>query len=377
MLSSIPLFDEFSSSLGREISGSRFRAIDSMIYLTYRCTSRCKTCNIWKRNAEGSADTELGWDKWKIILGRLKDYGIKTLEIFGGDALLRKDIIYDVISYCRANGIGTYFPTNSLLLDREAAKRLVEAGLSTIYFSLDDVDVENDKIRGQKGAFDLVANAIDNLCRERGSRTYPKIIVCTTISNLNYDHFERVADFLRDFPINAVYPRVVCEFPKENIENSVIDGVMPEPYFVTTEDASHLLTMDQLKVFKDSVERAKKNDGGKPLYINSTSIETAGDKAFTEAIHPDRKCLICSTFVTVNPLGDVTPCPMFNKYTIGNLLEQPLEEMWGNARHKKFVKSQRSKEIKICSNCVMRCYYPTFSETCTHYFKKIVKKVAS
>jgi len=88
----IPLLDEFSTSLGREISASRFRAIDSMIYLAYRCTSRCKTCNIWKRNAEGSADTELGRDKWKIILGRLKDYGIKSLEIFGGDALLRKDI---------------------------------------------------------------------------------------------------------------------------------------------------------------------------------------------------------------------------------------------------------------------------------------------
>jgi len=221
----------------------------------------------------------------------------------------------------------TFFPTNSLLLDGEAAKRLVESGLNTIYFSLDDVDVENDKIRGQKGAFDLVANAMDNLCRERGQGEYPKIIVCTTISNMNYDHFEKVADFLRGLPIDAVYPRVVCEFSNKNIEQYVVDGVKPEPYFITTEGSSHLLTMDHVTVLKASLKRAKLKDGGKSLYINSMAIEAAGDEAFTKGIHPDKKSLICSTFVTVNPLGDVTPCPMFNNYIIGNLLDQSLEEM--------------------------------------------------
>ncbi len=376
MTLSLP-FDEFTKSLMRELSARQFRAIDSMIYLTYRCTSRCKTCNIWKRNAEESSETELGWDKWKIILDRLKAGGVRSLEIFGGDALLRKDIIYDVISYCRDSGIETFFPTNSLLLDKDAARRLVKSGLGTIYFSLDDVDVENDKIRGQTGAFNLVANAIENLCRERGAGTTPYIVICTTISNLNYNHFEKVVDFLRQFPVDALYPRVVCEFTNENIEKSVIDGIKPEPYFITTEDSSHLLTPEQVKIFMDSVKRAKCGDPERPIYINSGAVEASGAEAFTAGIHPDRRCLIASTFVTVDPLGNVTPCPMYNKYTIGNLLENTLDEIWGNIRHRRFVKSQKAHEIAICKNCVMRGYYPTFGETCSHYLKKTLGKIAS
>ncbi len=374
----IPLLDEFSGSITREISAGRYRAIDSMIYLTYRCTSRCKTCNIWKRNAEGSQDTELGWDQWRVILGRLSSYGIKSLEIFGGDALLRKDIIYDVIAFCRDKGMETFFPTNSLLLDREAARRLVASGLGTIYFSLDDVDVENDRIRGQKGAFELVARAMENLCRERGRGAGPKIIVCTTISNMNYDHFERVADFLRDFPVDALYPRVVCEFSRKNIEESEVEGIRPEPYFVTTEDTSHLLTREQVLVFKESLQRARlKGRGGKSLYINSRAVEAAGDDAFIRGRHPEKKCLVCSTFVTIDPLGNVTPCPMFNRYSIGNLLESSLCEIWGNAAHRKFVSAQREGAVRICSNCVMRGYYPTLSETCAHYLRKTMARVAS
>ncbi|MFQ5354043.1 MAG: radical SAM/SPASM domain-containing protein [Thermodesulfobacteriota bacterium] len=373
---SIP-FDEFTRSLVRELSAKKFRPIDSMIYLTYRCTSRCKTCNIWKRNAHESKDTELGWDKWEIILGRLKAGGIKSLEIFGGDALLRKDLIYDVISYCTDNGIETFFPTNSLLLDRESARRLVDSGLGTIYFSLDDVDAGNDEIRGQDGSFNLVSKAIENLCSERGQGKTPNIVICTTISNLNYNHFENVVDFLRKYPVDAVYPRVVCEFTKENIESSVIDGVKPEPYFTTTEELSHLLTEEQLKIFMDSVRRAKYRDTDKPIYINTGAIDSAGGDAFTKGEHPERRCLICSTFVTVDPLGNITPCPMYNKYTIGNLLESSLDEIWGNIRHRRFVRSQKKRGLDICKNCVMRGYYPTFSETCAHYLKKTLRKIAS
>jgi len=184
-------------------------------------------------------------------------------------------------------------------------------------------------------------------------------------------------DFLRDYPVASVYPRVVGEFTDANIKHSVVGGVTTEPFFVTTEDVSHLLTEDQLNVFKDSLKRAKAKTSGGSMYINSVAIESAGDDAFTKGIYPDKKCLVCSTYLAIGPKGDVTPCPMFNQYAIGNLLEHPLDEIWGNERHKKFVKAQRNKEIKICSNCVTRGYFPAISETCCYYLKKAVSKVRS
>jgi len=186
---------EILQTLKREYYGQKVRAMDAMVYLTNRCTSRCKTCNIWKRNAEDNS-RELGWNEWAVILNKLKAYGIKTLEIFGGDALLRKDIIYNVIRFCDKNGIETFFPTNSILLDRETAKGLVDAGLGTVYISIDDVGLKNDAIRGKDGSFNMVKSALENICRERGSGKRPHIVICTTISSLNFTHFQEIVNFL-------------------------------------------------------------------------------------------------------------------------------------------------------------------------------------
>ncbi|MCK4818166.1 radical SAM protein, partial [bacterium] len=136
----------------REVMSHRVQGIDALIFLTYRCTSRCKTCNMWKRKT-ANIKAELGWKQWKNILVDMKNYGVKSIEIFGGDALLRKDIIFEIIKFCTAHGIDTYFPTNSILMDEETAKKLVDAGLGTIYFSLDDIYKESDRIRGVNDSF--------------------------------------------------------------------------------------------------------------------------------------------------------------------------------------------------------------------------------
>jgi len=360
--------EDILNSFKREYYGHRVRAIDAMLYLTNRCTSRCRTCNIWKRNGD-AASGELGWAEWSVILKKLKDYGIKTLEIFGGDALLRKDIIFKAIRYCRDNGIETYFPTNSILLDAETARNLVEAGLGTIYISLDDVGTRNDAIRGQDGTFDRVKGAIENICRERkGER--PHIIICTTISNLNFAHFKDIVEFLKDYPVNAVYPRVVAEFSPENIARSAVGGVLPEPYFTTSDGESHLLSPEQTREFRETVKEMKAEKNGPGVYVNYWAVDMAKDEAFTRGVHEFKRCLICSTFITVDPFGNVVPCPMYNRYAIGNLLKDDLESVWGNMKHRAFIREQKKKTTKVCENCIMRVYYPTLGETCSYYLKK-------
>jgi len=362
---------EILQTLKREYYGQKVRAMDAMVYLTNRCTSRCKTCNIWKRNAEDNS-RELGWNEWAVILNKLKAYGIKTLEIFGGDALLRKDIIYNVIRFCDKNGIETFFPTNSILLDRETAKGLVDAGLGTVYISIDDVGLKNDAIRGKDGSFNMVKSALENICRERGSGKRPHIVICTTISSLNFTHFQEIVNFLKNYPVNAIYPRVVGEFNNDNIRNSAINGITPEPYFTTSDGDSHLLTKEQVKEFRNLIAEMKSSSPG--IYINYGAIDAAGDRAFTEGVHESRRCLICSTLITIDPFGNVVPCPMYNRYTIGNLLDDELESVWGNMKHRIFIKEQKKKKIKICENCIMRVYYPTIGDTCAHYLKKVLPK---
>ncbi|MCR4286726.1 MAG: radical SAM protein, partial [Deltaproteobacteria bacterium] len=293
---------------------------------------------------------------------------------FGGDALLRKDLIFNVIKFCKKNGIETFFPTNSLLMDRDAAKELVDSGLDVIYISLDDIGSRHDEIRGKDGTFKLVRNAIENIARERGGGKTPRIIICTTISNLNYKHFADIAEFLEDYPVDTIYPRVLGEFDKEFINNSAVKGIRPEPYFTSSDRTSHLLKEAEAREFRDAVKKMKLSRKGKRIYINFRAIDEAGDQALTKGIHALKKCLLCSTFVTVDPYGNVIPCPMYNRYIIGNLLKDGLEDIWGNDKHQFFIKEQKRKKIEICKNCIMRIYYPNLPETCAYLLKRTKEK---
>ncbi|MBE9528969.1 MAG: radical SAM protein [Proteobacteria bacterium] len=369
---------DFKASLahGRERDNcSRdVKAIDAIIYLTYRCTSRCKTCNIWKRNEVTDKTAELGWEEWKQILTNMRDYGIKSVEIFGGDALLRKDIIFDIIRFCTDNGMGTYFPTNSISIDRETVKKFVDTGLDTIYFSLDNVGSKHDEIRGKDGGFTLVKEAIENFAELRGEKEKPTIVICNTISKNNYDSLEDITEFSSKYPVDAVYPRVMEEYSQENIDASAVDGVLPEPYFTPTDDISNLMSEEQAREFWNVIDKSMKSTD-KSVYVNYMGPLTITNEVLTKGSHAIPKCRLCTTVITVDPLGNVTPCLMFNNYHIGNLLTEKLTDIWGNDRHKLFIEQQRQNKINICKNCNLNLYYPGVTQTVKYYIKRAIAKI--
>jgi len=283
-----------------------------------------------------------------------------------------------MIRFCTENGIKTYFPTNSILMDRETAEGLVNSGLDTIYFSLDAIESESDKIRGVSGTFEKTKKAIEYLVDARKGAQHPKINICSTLSNMNYEFFEQIIDFLKDYPVNAVYPRIVTEFSRQNIDASGINGILPEPYFVTSEDKSHLFSPVQTRHFRDTVHRLKANEDGKGAYVNFQGVDVAPDTAFTSGEYGFRRCLVCSTLVTINPNGDITSCPFYPNYILGNLCRQSrLDEIWGNRQHRQFIKLQRRDKIMICNNCIMPTFYPTFPGNLHYYLKRTGEKVSN
>jgi Fe-coproporphyrin III synthase len=363
---------DISRSAVNELNYARTRARDSILFLTYRCTSRCACCNIWKKDSQKGS--ELDWENWKKALDNLIDYGIKSVEIFGGDALLKKDIIFKMVEYCAKRKIKTYFPTNSILFDRETARNLVNAGLDTIYFSLDDINANVDRIRGVNNAFEKVKEALNNIFIEKKNSKTPDVIICTTISKMNYRHFEDIVAFLKDYPISAVYPRPLVEFIDEDIERSIVSGVRPAPFFVSTDNESHRLTEKEFKEFGAIAAKLKKKPG--LPYINFRTFYDIDEKIITTGKAPAQRCLFSSTVVTVKPNGDVVPCLFFDDLVLGNLVRAPFADIWGCAKHRDFIKAQREKKIEICGGCVSREYYPSLGKTVKYFKDRLIEKVA-
>ena len=342
------------------------KPLNSLIFLTYRCTSHCKTCNIWSWGGEKSR--ELNKDEWLSVLSELKRANIRSLEIFGGDALLRKDVIFDIIKFCNQNGIHTHFPTNANLCDRETAKNLIEAGLYTVYLSLDDLGEAHDDMRGTHGTFSRVTEALDAFLSLRDSADNPRVIICTTVSNMNFKDLPRIVEFLENYQIDGIYPRITGEFNRQNVESSAIDGVLPQPYFVPTDMPTHLLRKEELGEFKEILKylRGRKSK----VYIDFRPFDLADDRTFLEGIHHVKNCRLATTLVTVDPQGNVAPCPFFLSYNIGNLKESGIKDIWGNLKHRRLIRYQQKKKLAICQNCNLSVYYPSMAETFSWRLKK-------
>ena len=364
------LYRELASEFFRERHHRQVRALDCIAFLTYNCTSCCRTCTIWQR--EGSGVGELSREQWLQTIPDLARYGLRSFEIFGGDALLRKDAIFDVTAACREVGMSTYFPTNANLCDRETVRRLIGAGLGTVYLSIDDVDELHDQVRGVPGGFSKVRAALEHFAELRGSGASPDIVVCTTLSSLNFRNFPRLLEFLKGYPVQAVYPRPLGEFSRQNIQSSRLDGHLPEPYFASSDGGSHLMSPGELVEMRAMIRDVR--DRSYPFYVNWHTYYGTSDLTFLRGEYPLRHCRLATTVVTINPNGDVVPCPFFRSYVIGNLAEATLEEIWGNQRHRNFIAAQQHGRLAICRNCNTRMYYPSLSETVGYYSVRLLEK---
>ena len=364
---------EIMQELARNVDHLRVRPRNALAFLTYRCTSRCRTCNIWRREAAGV--TELDAAAWRRIVDYLAEAGVESLEIFGGDALLRKEVLYDLIAYCRERSLATFFPTNSLLLDREAARELVQAGLHTIYFSLDEPEDAGIDVRGVEDHAGRVRRAMEDVLAERGEGGHPHVVVLTTVSALNAGRVADVVALLRGLPVDAYYPRPVMAFSPEAIQDSSVEGELPSPYFVPQPGERLLLTPEQVvslrRTLRILVNREKRQGG---LYINTRTLDMIPDHSLTTGEYAPAVCYAASTLVTVTPEGRAVPCPFFDGYDIGDLREG-LASVWGNERHRRFLDLQRRGRIGICRNCNFRLYYPGYREILAYYGRRLVEKL--
>jgi MoaA/NifB/PqqE/SkfB family radical SAM enzyme len=151
--------------------------------LTYRCNSRCATCNVWRREAEELTMAE--WDRVLCSLGRAPYW----VTISGGEPLLRDDaveIIRLACEHCRLAILN--IPTNGLLPDR-IAHGVGEVVLAypltrvVVNLSLDGWGQEHDRIRGGRGNFE---RALETYWRLRALEA-PNLVlgIHTVVSRFN------------------------------------------------------------------------------------------------------------------------------------------------------------------------------------------------
>ncbi len=116
------------------INKSDFRPILCYLYTEWKCNIDCHYCFQYNNDLPGM-DLETA----KSAMDWLSSLGCRVIAIMGGEPLLRKDFILDVIHYGTENGFFMYLPTNGYFMDRDFIDELGHTGVAAINLAVDCV----------------------------------------------------------------------------------------------------------------------------------------------------------------------------------------------------------------------------------------------
>ncbi len=308
---------------------------------------------MWQRQAIKSDELPLA--EWRRYIDMALDYPIENVELFGGDVLLRKDILLPLIHHIKSKNLKSNIFTNGNLLDETTARRLVDSGVDEIYISMDGIGRVHDEVRGVEGSFRCVEKGIDYLLRARNGHKNPTLIVSCTISQYNIDSFEETLDFCLEKGIDQVVYENAIQIPVSSADLSEIEGVKPFPYY-TRSDSQFLLDMSSAKLLKKKIREMKtkwKADSAVRNRFSTSQIDILKLNNLVRGESFKGRCYLCRFLVVIDPYGNILPCPFFDSYSLGNIQRENLSRIWNNSKHAKFVRSRDKKKLEICKYCAL------------------------
>jgi len=322
------------------------------LYLTYRCNSRCQTCSIWKRPQEEEKKKEIGLKEWKNIIDKLVHAGVRNFEIFGGNVLLRKELLISLLQYIKKQDCIIHLPTNQIGLDDELIAAMVE-NLDYIYVSTDGIGEKQDEIRGGEGSSIRLEGAIARMLAFKKGKRYPRLICNTTVSRFNFDILDQIVEYAIQMKFDEIHFEYAGEFSPESIDRSLIDGLKPAPFYIKSGE-SILVDGQGAQVVKQKIREIKqKYKNCRDIDIVTINIDGRSMESLYTGLIPHDKCYCERIETTVDPYGNLVACPFINNYVYGNLSNNSFDAVWNNKKHKIFRRHQNNGQIDMCKNCIL------------------------
>ncbi|HTK06774.1 MAG TPA: radical SAM protein [Ktedonobacteraceae bacterium] len=220
ILPKIPVM-QASYALGKPLA----LPLNLTISVSYRCNSRCKTCNVWQRPNDDFTIEE--YEKTFESLGDAPYW----FTFSGGEPTLRKDLpdmVGAAYRHCRPGIIN--IPTNGIQykIIPERVEKVLQAAPGSevvINLSLDGVGEKHDVVRGVKGNFEHSMRTYAGLKALKSRYKNFTLGVHTVISNFNIDEFDNIYKFVS----TELKPdQFISEIAEERVELDTVGmGITP------------------------------------------------------------------------------------------------------------------------------------------------------
>jgi len=322
-----------------------------LLVVNKQCNFHCRMCNMWKHKED---PTSLKLDEMEKFVDDLKTFVDEPIfiHLIGGETLLWPHTM-ELAKYITDSGFRTSITTNGWLIDRTVAKAIIDSRMSGVFISLDSLQEEkHDYIRGTKGAYQHVMNAIDYLYEYRGddrSETSVSIGVTFTIMETNLDEVIPFYQWAQaQEKIDGIFFNAVMQ-PFDSGEDSN-DWYQQERY---KEIWPHDLKkvdgiLDQLRVCAEE-EGTKLSNPPKQIEV----LKAYFKDPFRFRQNMRIKCTRGDLAPEVNAHGDISMC--FYMKPLGNIRTHNIRDIWYSDELKKM-----RNEINCCNlECALavNCFY--------------------
>ena len=199
--------------------------VNITISVSYRCNSRCKTCNVWLLPNDDLTLKE--WDQVFESLGRAPYW----FTFSGGEPTLRKDLpdmVASAYRHCRPGIIN--IPTNGIQhkIIPGRIERVLQAAPKSeviINLSLDGVGCQHDEVRGVRNNWTHAMVTYAALKELKKQYKHLTLGVHTVISNFNVDRFPELCEYVQRELKPDSY---ITEIAEERVELDTVGlGITP------------------------------------------------------------------------------------------------------------------------------------------------------
>jgi MoaA/NifB/PqqE/SkfB family radical SAM enzyme len=257
------------------------------------CNATCEHCSFFTAVEEKGRNT-LSLSQAKKLIQDTQDLGVSVINFVGGEPLMRDDLPEIIKSVDKDFSTTILFTNGWNLLER--AKELKQAGLDSVYISIDAaIASKHDQFRQKPGLFD---KAIAGIRKAKQLGFSCGISTTMTPESFADGELDRIIELGKSIGIHEIL---------------VFDALPSGRY------KERLDLVDNYNWVEEMINSAKKynqnpNYPGVVFFAYFSSYKSVG-------------CSCGTSYFYVSPYGDIMSCD-FNHAKFGNILEQPLWKIW-------------------------------------------------
>lgn len=287
-----------------------------------------------------------------------------AVNLTGGEVFLHPEI-FSLLAYAQKREVGLTIFTNGTLIDRAVAKKIVELKPEVLIFSLDGIESDHDRVRGE-GNFRKTYDAIRFIQEEKINQNAkePKIFINSIINNFSVEHMEEFIFFCEELKAERLFfshiqwsnPRMTGKVLKELATR--LEWTAPLSKMVEAMEHNLSIKEDKLESLLEKIEKIRsayqenfscKIDFMPDLKPEEILLWYSGE------VYPIDYCYAVRDWIRIGVTGDVYPICSFMPLPWGNVAEESIYKILASDKANAFfTEIKNSGLFCACHRCCRR-----------------------